>query len=1809
MKTARVVLCLFLIPQLLFGPYLQAETLPYQLVDRDKYDLFEEDRKAAEEKELIIEDAPDDAQLLKYTNEFWRQAVTAVEGDYSLDKEPEPIPDLTLLNPTLSLPLYGTNVALTGRYVIGFQLDARRYTQDDNNDIEERNVQNFEMRQEMQLKMQGKILDRIFVDIDYDDQSEDEQTISVAYRGKPGEFVQKAEFGDIQLSLPQTEFIAYEKQLFGAQVHLQHKDLNVNIIGSQTKGTNKQKQFVGSSVFEIVSIKDTDYIRRRYYDLTFGSNTPVGPNSVWTGTMGNVASGSEEVYVDTNTVSGDYVPVSLSVRDYGTGDVVYSGTFKLLQRGVDYTIDYSRGIIEFTSAQTAASIIAVNYQNNAGTWLSPNQLQPYVIKTSNEKYIYSSAELGYQMEMKTFYNIGAQQITRDNGKGNFLLNLLDANGQSVGSSASPRQVYPATIDVDFDKGIFELQSRMTDDLGLYNATPTSSKNRTFQVEYTSTVKTYFVEAGIVVESETVKLNGVPLQRNNDYYIDYTSGYLAIYNGERITEDSVIDITYDTSDGSSSDNSLIGGRLDYKLFDKIKLGATVLKEGWDASDTVPQVGDYSQDLLVYGADISAKDIKVTDGLSVDVAAEVAQSEKNENPFGYAMVDSMNEVNIQTSGSNVFYDWTIASNPNGKPAFLDSVSWDTQNLPALQINPHSVSAYNEEQQVLVINYDFSRAVAQGYADQGHDEISIVYPLSTSGVDLSSKTSFEMTMLGEGRNTAAPQINVTFGNISEYSDSPNPSAVPDGLVPGGQGMYTSCSPDTAVPKTEDVNCLSTLAPNEDQGWWFANPDGTLQRFDPFVNNAYNPQRQPNGRIDTQDLNNNGRYDSEEPTVGGNFGYMPSDSVLASRNHSIRELDNNSLSYDGWRTFTTPLDIADADKENWTAVRHLRITLKLTDEMRAAGRLSGTVKIANVSLSGTAWNPQEGVEPEQFSVSGINNVDNADYVPIFASNNGDGQQVFRYLYGSVSDYMEQYNTVNVMDQALNLTFNTLNVNDDSLYANRNFNSMDFTQHKEFRFLLYSNPSNAGSEFFMKVGTDENYDKVTVPLDFGTSQWRLISLRMVDGDGDGVPDSFENASNEDYGVRVSHVRTSAGIMNFQQVSMIMAGVEKETDASGAYVGTGSSGEVWLNVIHLAESVTTTGTAYMGETVVRLDGWGSAGAKYKHQDGTFETPLTVATNQEVTEEEYFLKVDKIKEFPMEATLNRSTTVTPYVTDSDSYNTVSSLDKGSVERQRASVKGDFIKGNLPKVSLQYTLDQVEYDLMQRKDKAQTYALTVSHASQGAVKSLNAGYSYTNTTIDYAKQKHLESDSYYNTDEDTQRMNVKISYEPAKNFNITPSYSLTQSTEERLQYTSQNAATDRRYPKGMNQSAGFNSTWRIAKWLAPSVSYNISTTESNNLTARTLNAGTASERSFEPGELKSLNRSSDGGVSLTLNGNEILPKSKLFKSLVISSSYRLQDADSWSYVDEGFDSKKELWIRSSLSGTGDYSSRQSLVLRDTITSSQRWTPFSEYEMNGALSPLKTRSILNNFTQSVQQHNQTGTEYESKSLTLPDLVVSVSDLEKTFYGGRWISSVNVKVRYSEIENLTLNSSEALTTQYGGDLRFLLFNKFDTVLTYNKNTSREDDLRADKSLSDSFEENFSAQTSFYLGNWRFTPKVEYNNYENRLVNRQLSESSKEVIPSLTARLDFNLPRGIKLPFFNRTYNTTNRVIWDTTVAYTQRESPVEVNDNYDLLDITSSLDYELSQNLRLNLSGSVQWLTHAYVETEDYIAYSLGANLTIQF
>ena len=1812
MKALRLLLACIIFLNVFFAPAVGAEELPYSLVDKNQYDIFEEEQAAKQEKELTLQDPPDDAQLLKYSDAFWRQAVTAVEGAYSLDKEPEPIPDLTLLNPTLSLPLYGTSIALTGRYVLGVQMAGKKYKSDPNSTVEDRDDRSVQMNQQLQLKMQGKILDRVFVDIDYDDQKEEEKTISVAYRGKPGEFIQLAEFGDITLSLPNTEFISYEKQLFGAKMHLQHKNANLYLMGSQTKGSSKQKRFIGSSVSEIVSIEDRNYIRRTYYDLTFGGNVkPQVPGSgispvvdpdahtQWASAFGAISAGTEEIYLDNNATSYTYVPVDKIAEDI-LGGGAYPAKWELLTRGIDYTVDYARGIIQFKRAIRADAAIAVDYMGATGRRLSEYKLGAGTpgtikfIKTPNDRpVVTSSKETANKMELKTYYNIGAQKITQDDGKGNFILQLQDANGQLFPGTYF---AYPANINVDFNTGIFYLDYRLNDS-GLYDTTPVSSRNLKFKIQYTSTVKTYFVEAGMVVQSETVKLNGRTLSRNNDYYIDYTSGFITFYKGDMITETSVIDITYDTTGGESANNSVMGGRLDYKLFDKITLGTTVIKEGGEKPKTVPQVGAYNKDLLVYGADINGKDIKLAEPLSVDFGVEAARSEKRQNMFGYAMVDNMNDASTQVGGSMVFRDWIFASNPNGNPAFFNTLRWDTQDLPSLQINPHAIANYDDRQQVLVLNYNFTQAdktvnplTGHTFLADGYDEVSIVYPLSKVGMDLSDKNSFQLTMLGEENG---PDINVTFGDIDEHSDN-------------SVGMKTQCSGSTLVPKTEDIYCRNSLAPNEDRGWVFKNPDNSEERYNPFIYNVYNYETQPNGRIDTQDLNGNGQYDMENIPTGGNFGFA---GTAISFSGDQAQPGKNTK----WETYSNPLSIG-THKSEWTAVHHLRITIKLTPEMKAAGKLSGQIKIAGVGLSGTAWSPTNQENTSAFSVSGINNVDDISYEPIFNAG-GDGQMVFNYLYGSIDNYREASNSVNVLDQALRINYNTSGTNCDTTnlpdnttcYANRNFSSMDFSQHKEFRFLLHGAGAGAvGSEFFLKVGTEKNYDKIIVPVDY--SGWRLISVKMIDTNGDGITDSFLNVSDPSYHVRVDSKRAVNGLINFREVSLILAGMERKTTKDGeghiTVTGDGESGEVWLNVIHLAEAIKLTGNAYKGDVVVRLDEWGSAGAKYIHKDADFETPLAVSKQQESTQEEYFVKMTRIKEFPMEANLTRSTVTTPIISDSTNYNTVSMLDKGRVQKETAVVRGDFIKKDLPNVGLEYTQNTATYDAMKRKDDTRTYGATLTH-TVGSFKNIQAGYHYTTSAIDYARERHIESaGAYYNTDENTQKMNAKVTYQPNNSFNFTPNYSLSKSKEDRALY---DKSSDKswHYPKAMTQNTGFNSTWKITNWLAPSVSYAINTQENNNLNEKKSSNGTA----LAIGAVKTLNRSSDGGVTLTLNGNELLPKSKLFNTLVISSSYRLQDADTWDDVDSGFDSRKELWIRGSLKDVGQFGRRRSMILRDTFISTQRWNPLSKYKLGGVLAPLQTMTIINNFSQTVQNNEQTGTQYESTSMTLPDMTVSISDWEKFFYIGRWISASNIKLRYSQVQQKNIDIDEQENTQYGGDLRFMLFRFFDTVFNYTRHEISTWDIRGNYSSQRMLDDDFSAQTSFYIGAMRITPKVLYNSHDKWLARGVISESYTQWIPSLNLRWDFNLPHGWKIPFINRIYRTTNRVIWNTTVSYTDKKSPVEVKDNYHLWDCTTSLDYEMSQNLRFTLSGGLSVMDHAYVESEDYTAYNVAANVTVQF
>ncbi len=298
-------------------------------------------------------------EYFNYSRAYLENIITETEG--AIELRGRTTEYIEILNPSLLLPIYGTTISMTGRKTFGLKYNAKKYNI--KSTTTNKDVSDISIDQEMQLKVQGKISNRIFVDIDYDDQRSDSQNIAISYKGKEGELVQSVDFGDITLSLPATQFLSYSKQVFGAKMHLQHKDANLYLIGSQSKGDSKTKQFKGNSVFETVNIKDLNYIRRTYYSLELKNSTAM-PSWDWNS---DIVAGSVEVYLNDHQNTG--YQVAMQAADYkncenypGTGG---NAPFRLLTEGVDYTVDISKKMLIFNRQLSSTDIVAANFKNTA----------------------------------------------------------------------------------------------------------------------------------------------------------------------------------------------------------------------------------------------------------------------------------------------------------------------------------------------------------------------------------------------------------------------------------------------------------------------------------------------------------------------------------------------------------------------------------------------------------------------------------------------------------------------------------------------------------------------------------------------------------------------------------------------------------------------------------------------------------------------------------------------------------------------------------------------------------------------------------------------------------------------------------------------------------------------------------------------------------------------------------------------------------------------------------------------------------------------------------------------------------------------------------------------------------------------------------------------------------------------------------------------------------------------------------------------------------------------------------------------------
>ncbi|MEA1964778.1 MAG: carbohydrate binding domain-containing protein [Candidatus Aerophobetes bacterium] len=753
----------------------------------------------------------------------------------SLEEESKSLPEEETITDQNS---WQSEVKIIGRKLIELKYGKTHYLNPDEASIKENPSSQTEVNQELQLGARGRIGNKIFVDISYDDTVPlvEQRKISLNYEGEKREIVKEALLGDIKLDLPRSEFVAYNKSLFGAKIEMREGNFSLTGIGSVIKGISESKTFTGKKIFKKKEIPDTAYVKGRYYKLYFDSHhLPLAP-------------GSAEVYIDDGdgTNNGSAIWMKVTGED---GDT-YEGYFDEEYPGEDYLFDSDEGIIKFEKEIKDNYIIAGAYKDKNGTRCPETGYR--MIKKGQDVYY-------DKYEFKNYYSLGLKKIQRED----FVLRILDLSDNILFDLSNP-EVSEYEVEVDYDFGIVKITKPFSSepDRPFPEAYPPRRIHRyTIYTEYEGSIDTYILKPDIIPASERVYLNGKLLKRDVDYVIDYPSGFLTFVYPGRIPEDTKIKVDYEWMPFAGGKATILGARLGFSAGERFSAGSTFLSRNSFSVKEVPSLESPPSSDEVIGLDthfdfsphlvFQNKEVP----LNLTVSGEIAQGRYNPNTFGRAMVEDFESTKVIDELSMDKDDWQIGSKPEDvSEDKRDYIVISDEEIPGDEINPEWS---REKRRVLLLDYDFP---SSQYWD------SVVYSVSSTGVDLSQRDYLELWVKGDG---GGETLHLDLGVVNEDAD--------------GDGKLD----------TEDRNGDGKLNPGEDTG----------------IEIGGRHIGEGNGRLDTEDLDGDGRLNSAL-----NIKYTSYSRVIYS-------------DWTGWRKLDIPLNEGVSPfpwDEVSSLVKHLRVWIE---------------------------------------------------------------------------------------------------------------------------------------------------------------------------------------------------------------------------------------------------------------------------------------------------------------------------------------------------------------------------------------------------------------------------------------------------------------------------------------------------------------------------------------------------------------------------------------------------------------------------------------------------------------------------------------------------------------------------------------------------------------------------------------------------------------------------------------------------------------------------------------------------------------------
>ncbi len=577
-----------------------------------------------------------------------------------------------------------------------------------------------EMNQEMVIKLDGQVGDRVRVFIDHNSEriNESQNKITVTYMGREDEIIQEIEGGDTELRIPATSYtgdIPSHRGLFGIKSSAKFGPLDIVAIAS-----NEQTQHQEIDIEGIVQAQ-ADTVWSRYYEKR---------RFFWLGTYDLIDQQSLEIYIDDNNYQNNntsgWTRFGVAYADTNGDDIIPDDT---LQSEVGYyTLHYLHddyvflpglNIIELTyGLQKDVEVLGVKYNvvdsagnviRTVGSFVNDTLMLKLICPKSPDT---SSAT--WDLELKNYYQIvapgtrldslrifyittGGQHMDRDNAGTTYLeLLRLDQNSDGVvddyslgGYGFDPGRgliIFPDPLPFASDT----LDDR---DLEIYR-NPYYMQGRGKYYLYKKTIEARPIfDLPLNVIDVTVYVDGVEQTEGTDYYVNFDEMKLEFKKVLPPTANVKIHAEYSPF-FSAAQKSLIGMRATLRPFGDVSLGSSFFYRTESYPTDRVRLREEPFNRMVWEGDFAVPQplpflTKVVDWLPLveteaesrlNVNFEGAFSFSNLNSEGEVFLDDLESATIVTNNVPITWiDWVQSSPPVG----LDIN--DFASAPVVWFNP--------------------------------------------------------------------------------------------------------------------------------------------------------------------------------------------------------------------------------------------------------------------------------------------------------------------------------------------------------------------------------------------------------------------------------------------------------------------------------------------------------------------------------------------------------------------------------------------------------------------------------------------------------------------------------------------------------------------------------------------------------------------------------------------------------------------------------------------------------------------------------------------------------------------------------------------------------------------------------------------------------------------------------------------------------------------------------------------------------------------------------------------------------------------